>query len=186
MWLIVAAVVVLGVAWAWWRWGGTYHFVEVEPGALYRDGNRSLHQFSEALKRSRCRTVVTLVDDDEMSRPPFSGEAEACREAGVELVRVPVRLGGWPDSDQVRRFLEIATDPARRPVLVHCAQGVRRTGMMVAAYQESVLGYDAERAKREILRFGHSDRTVSDVRRFIDIYDPAARTVTSSMPQSVE
>jgi protein tyrosine/serine phosphatase len=69
---------------------------------------------------------------------------------------------------------------------VHCAQGVRRTGMMVAAYQESVLGYDRERATQEILRFGHSDRSIGDVRRFIDVYDPVKREVTAELPHSSE
>ena len=72
------------------------------------------------------------------------------------------------------------------PFTVHCAQGVRRTGMMVAAYQESVLGYDRERAKREILTFGHSERSIGDVKRFIDVYDPVKREVTEELPQSKE
>jgi Mn-dependent DtxR family transcriptional regulator len=49
--------------------------------------------------------------------------------------------------------------------------------MMVAAFQESVLGYDKQRAKSEILAFGHSENTINDIRRFIDAYDPKSRTI---------
>ena len=56
-------------------------------------------------------------------------------------------------------------NPGGGPVLLHCAQGVRRTAMFVAAYQESVLGYDKQRAKDAIISFGHSDRTVSEIKR---------------------
>jgi hypothetical protein len=58
--------------------------------------------------------------------------------------------------------------------------------MMVAAYQMSVLGYDKPQTINAIQSFGHSDRTINDVKTFIDIYDPATRTVTKEMQQSVE
>ena len=65
-------------------------------------------------------------------------------------------------------------------------QGVRRTGMMAAAFQESVLGYDKARTKDAILAFGHSERSIGDVKRFIDVYDPVKREVTQQLPQSQE
>jgi len=47
------------------------------------------------------------------------------------------------------------------------------------------MGYDKERARSELLSFGHSDRTVSDVKKFIDGYDPATGRVPENyMPSS--
>src|SRR5208282_5269890 len=137
----------------------TYHFAVVQEGLLYRDGNRSIGEFSRALDRAKPKTAVSLVDDHEFARPPFQAERELCRRRGIELVRIAIPLGGWPDSAQVQQFLAIAGDPRRQPVLVHCAQGVRRTGMMAAAFQESILHYDAAQAKAAMLSFGHSERT---------------------------
>jgi hypothetical protein len=54
--------------------------------------------------------------------------------------------------------------------------------MMVAAYQMSVLGWDKEKTKAAMLTFGHSQRTVGDVQKFIDVYDPATRTVPEGLP----
>ena len=96
------------------------------------------------------------------------------------------RLLGFETGDQIDEFLKIAADPKRQPVLVHCAQGVRRTGMMVAAYQESVLGYDQSKAKAAILSFGHSQRTMSDVTKFIDLYDPKQRSLPTTLPVGIE
>jgi protein-tyrosine phosphatase len=71
-------------------------------------------------------------------------------------------------------------------VLVHCAQGVRRTGMMVAAYELSVLKLDKDQAVAAIKGFGHSDRTIGDVKRFIEVYDPQTQQMTADMPHSQE
>lgn len=190
---VVASVVVtiVGLAaiagWTVYQWQSThYHYAMVQGGVLYRDGFKSAKQFDAALKRARIKTDVSLVDEREQAKPPLDQEQAVCARDGVELVRIPVTLGGWPNGDQVKQFLAIATDPAHQPVIVHCAQGVRRTGMMVAAYQESVLHWDAAKTKSSVLAFGHSERTTGDIKTFIDDYDPQAQVMTKKMEPSSE
>lgn len=168
----------------WWQARQAYHLATVQPGVLYRDGAKSASQFLAALDRVHPRTVVSLVDANESSdptKPQFAQEATLCAQKGVKLEKIEVKLGGWPTDQGIQRFLQIATDKQNQPVLVHCAQGVRRTAMFVAAYQESVLGYDAQRAKDAILTFGHSDRTINDIKRFIDHYDAKTRTESGDL-----
>ena len=175
--LIVAAGVCGGY---WWAKVQTYHAFTISPGILYRDGNRDLREFRHELDRDQIRTVVSLVDDREVAdpaKPQFRQEAEYCRDHGIRQVRIPVPLGGWPTSDQIREFLGIVADPANRPVLVHCAQGVRRTGMFMAAYQLSVLDRSIGWTQRTVQPFGHKESDLSDVRAFINGYDPATATV---------
>jgi protein tyrosine phosphatase (PTP) superfamily phosphohydrolase (DUF442 family) len=167
----------------------TYHYIEVADGVLYRDGNQDMRRFTTALGRANPKTVIPLIDDGELADPDkkqFVEEMTVAPEHGATIERIPVKLGGWPTTEDVRKFLEIAENKDKQPVLIHCAQGVRRTGMMVAAYQMSVLGWSKERANQEIETFGHSERTVGDIRRFIAIYDPATRTVTETLQQSKE
>jgi protein tyrosine phosphatase (PTP) superfamily phosphohydrolase (DUF442 family) len=163
----------------------TYHLATVQDGVLYRDGNRGLREFSTAVRRVRPKVVVSLIDDGELgdpNKPQFSQEADFLSTHGIRQVRIPVKLGGWPSSDDIRKFLAIAADPKNRPILVHCAQGVRRTGMFVAAYQESAMKFDPALAKSAILSFGHSDHVTDDVKAFIDAYDPVTMTVATTMP----
>lgn len=185
--LLVIAVALIGVGvWLWRQAFGTYHFAAVHDGVLYRDGVRDVSELARACRKAGIKTVVLLIDDAELRKEPFNSELAFLTKNNLKLVRLPIVLGGWPDTPCLRRFLDLANDPQARPVLVHCAQGVRRTGMMVAAYQMSVLGYDKEKAKREMLTFGHSQRTVGDVKRFIDAYDPVKREMTAAFATSAE
>src|SRR5215217_7737291 len=137
---------------AYQRWFDTYHLKAVQEGALYRDGVQSIDEFKTAVGRVKPRTVVCLVDEKEVAdpeKPQFRQEWEYLHSQGIQLKHIPVKLGGWPTSEDVRQFLETASKPEQQPVLVHCAQGVR---------------------------------TVADVKKFIDIYDPANRAVTTTMP----
>lgn len=173
--LVVLAVVVAvgGSALAYFKWFDTYRFEAVTEGVLYRDGMRNTWEFDTGLRQARPRTVVSLVTDAEVANPAkgdFQGEARLLRQKGIELVRLPVTFGGPPTAADMARFLAIVTDEDRQPVLVHCAQGVVRTGMMVAVYQRQVLGYDKARALAEVNIFGKGLERGARVKQFIENY----------------
>jgi protein tyrosine/serine phosphatase len=185
--IILAVAILIAVGWwIFWAYFDTYHLETIKDGALYRDGVRTLHQFDLAARKTHVKTIVSLVDDQEILAHPFTDELAYCKAHGIQVVRLPILLGGWPRGDQITEFLAIATDPTRQPVLVHCAQGVRRTGMMVAAYQLSVLKLDKDRTINAIITFGHSERSIGDVRKFIEHYDPQTEQMTKELPTSQE
>lgn len=182
-WIIflVFAAAVAAAVWLWMYRFGTYHFAEVEKGVLYRDGNRGLREFKTALRKGSVRTVVMLNDDQEVEKEPFKSELQYLDDQKIQVVRIPVKLGGYPTTDEVRQFLQVVNDRSKWPILVHCAQGVRRTGMMVAAYEESILGYDDAKTKSCILPFGRkpASQTLADVNAFINAYDGKTRSLTT-------
>lgn len=159
----------------WWMRLNTYHLATVQAGVLYRDGVSSMRKFKTAMRMTHARTIVRLIDDKEASEEPFTDEAQWCKQEGIAVKQINISPGGSPTEADVERFLAIVQDPANQPVLVHCHQGVNRTGMMVAAYQMSVMGYSRKKAVEAILRFGHSSRSYQDVLRFIDGYKLARR-----------
>jgi protein tyrosine/serine phosphatase len=184
--ILIAATLAAAGWWIFWNYFDTYHLATVRQGILYRDGVRSIRQFQLAIHKTHVKTVVSLVDDNEIQTHPFADEIAYCSANGINLIRIPITLGGWPTSGQIQQFLAIANDPAQQPVMVHCAQGVRRTGMMVAAYQESVLKFDKAQAEAAMMTFGHSQRLVADIKTFIEVYDPQMQSMTQELATSRE
>ena len=181
---IAFAIAVGAVAFVIYQKAHTYHLATVQEGVLYRDGLKSPTQFATTLDQVHPHTVVSLIDGKELAdanKPQLAQELQLCESRGIKLNRIPVPLGGWPSSDDIRQFLKIVSDKQNQPVLVHCAQGVRRTGFFVAAYQESVLGYDKSKTKAAVVSFGHHGSTIDQINKFIDGYDPQTQTVPADL-----
>ena len=179
-------IVVLAIGLFWYLRLQTYHFAAVQENVLYRSGNRGIRELASACRKGKIKTIVTLVDDQELSKEPFASEMKFAESCGIKVVRLPIPLGGWPSEDDVKKFLSIAQAKENQPVLVHCAQGVRRTGFLVAAYERAAMNYDREKTKANMLTFGHSRRTVGDIEKFVEVYDPTTGAVPTTMPISDE
>lgn len=128
--------------------------------AIERDDLPNFHRLSDGLYRSAQptpeglaafeamggRTVINLRTDD--TDQPAIGELD------LDYVRIP--MSAWTaDLEDVQRFLAIAIDPARQPVLVHCQHGADRTGLMCAAYRVVVEGWDKDQAIAEMTTGGY-------------------------------
>jgi len=179
--VVVVALLLLIGSGVWWTSFRTYRFAVVEEGKLYRDGVRSRRELETAYRKAQFRTVVNLVSQEEAARPEFQDEAAMCREKGIELVRIAVKEGAQPTDEDVEKFLSVAKDASRWPLLVHCAQGIQRTGMMVAAYQQRVLGYDKQRTLDAVLGFGKGVERTDAVKAFIERRYAAAAASPTTM-----
>src|SRR5215213_9736901 len=70
--VVSALVLILGtVNYVYYSYFQTYHLVVVDPGKVYRDGNRSLREFRNAVRRAKPRTVVAVIDQQEYDQPEF-------------------------------------------------------------------------------------------------------------------
>ena len=184
--LVAIALLNVIAAGIWCAYYDTYHFAVVRDGVLYRDGVRSPREFATAYRKSQFKTVVNLVSDAEFSRDEFQNEVALCREKGVDLIRIPIKEGGQPSDRDVEQFLKIAQDQSKWPVLVHCAQGIQRTGMMVASYQKRVLGYDKQKAIDSVLGFGKGKERTDAVKGFIESAYSNRGSETASAPSVAE
>jgi tyrosine-protein phosphatase SIW14 len=153
---------------------GLPSFGRVDDG-LCRSGQPDDEGYRTA-KALGVRTVVDL-------RGSKVGPA-ATAAAGLDLVVVRTGAKRVSEADLVA-FLRVATDPARRPVLVHCASGHDRTGAMVAAYRRVVCGWSAEAALREMRRFGAAP-WYRNLVKLIERLDPDAVRARLASPDGRE
>jgi hypothetical protein len=134
------------------------------------EGLGNLFQVSPELYRSRQPSTAALKNI--LAQHPFADGAQPIRT----VVALRVSDGGdgavlgnsdavhyeWlkfspfrPTDQDVLTFLRIVTDKASQPVLVHCAQGSDRTGMMVAIYRIVVQGWSKDDALKEMVDGGY-------------------------------
>ena len=81
------------------------------------------------LAQSGVSTVVDLRAEDGIEH-----DAKVVTDLGMRMVRLPVRDGQTPTSEEIETFLTAVRESGGK-VFVHCGAGVGRTGAMVGAYQ---------------------------------------------------
>lgn len=178
---LLAGVVVLlaaGVAGGlvWHHKARPKHFLTVAPGLLCRSGLLRPENLQRVLDEHGIRTVVSLLPparNEEMERW-LAEEERILEENDVPLVRIPMKARTPPTPDQVDRWLSLLDDEERHPILVHCKQGVIRTGVMVALYEMEYQRKDNIQTLAELPPFSHDldDPKYADVREFILDYTP--------------
>jgi len=83
----------------------------------------------------------------------FSSDRKIIGDTGIAYERIYMKPWHIEDEDVIR-FLQIATDPARTPVFVHCKRGADRTGLVCAVYRMVVCKWPREKAVRETTEGG--------------------------------
>lgn len=116
---------------------------------LYRSGQprggglSRLHQLS-------INTIINLRGANELTR----AEAAEAQALGLNYFNVELPRWGRPQDARVARILEIIAAPENGRVLVHCKDGVDRTGMIVAIYRMTHEGWTSTAALAEAERSG--------------------------------
>jgi tyrosine-protein phosphatase SIW14 len=113
-------------------------------GAQPRDGGLG------RLNELGINTIINLRGANKQTR---AEEAEA-RALGLNYFNVELPKWGRPQDARVKRILEIIAAPENGRVLVHCRDGVDRTGMMVAIYRMTHEGWTSNDALSEAEFYG--------------------------------
>jgi protein tyrosine phosphatase (PTP) superfamily phosphohydrolase (DUF442 family) len=108
--------------------------------SLYRSAQPS----AEGMKNLKAMGVETIVN-----LRSFHSDRDEIGETGLAYEHIYMKAWHPEETDAVR-FLQIATNPKRVPVLVHCQHGADRTGTMCALYRVAVQGWSKEEALEEM------------------------------------
>jgi len=122
-------------------------------------GAPNLHKVTDTLYRSAqpsaegMQNLKTLGIHTVINLRAFHSDHEELERTGLRGEHIYMKT--WhPERADAVRFLKLATDPTRAPVLVHCQHGADRTGTMVALYRIAVQGWSQEEAAREMTEGG--------------------------------
>ena len=138
---------------------GVGNFAKVTEG-VWR-GEQPTAEGMATLKSMGVKTIVSLC--------ALHSDRNMLRGLGLGYAHFPcTALAG--DDEVVASFLKIATDPAMRPVFVHCQHGSDRTGVVIAAYRVTVQGWAMAKARRELPRFNFHKIFVP-LERYLDEFD---------------
>jgi tyrosine-protein phosphatase SIW14 len=124
------------------------NFAEIQPGVAR--GGQPTDEGIRLLRDRGYRTVISFRSD--------SPDRDEVLRSGMGYVEIPLHAGIFgatdPTEEQVRHFLSVVTDPAKRPVFIHCLRGKDRTGVMSAIYRIEACGWTADEAIEEMRAFG--------------------------------
>ena len=116
---------------------------------LYRSGQPR----AGGLARLRELGINTIINLRGASKTTRAEEAEA-RAQGFNYFNVALPNGGRPKDTRVERIITLIAAPENGKVLVHCKDGVDRTGMIVAIYRMTHDGRSGNDALVEADRSG--------------------------------
>jgi protein tyrosine/serine phosphatase len=135
-----------------WRQSSWDNFGVVEPGRIYRSGRLRPAQLRAAIESYGLRTVVNLSAHDD--RPGDVEEESLVRERGLTYLGETWPGDGVVPPEKLRWVAGVLADPAKQPILVHCARGTYRTGAAIASVRILRQGWSLESARGEMERYG--------------------------------
>ena len=120
------------------------NFGEATP-TLYRGGQPSRRGFSILAERG-----INIVVDLRGSR---ESERRIVTHLGMRYVAMHWYCS-FPKDKTFAQFLRLVRENQGKKIFVHCRLGDDRTGMMIAAYRMAQEGWSAERAEKEMEKYG--------------------------------
>lgn len=120
------------------------HNMGLVASGIYRGAQPDAAGY-KTLKRMGVRTVIDL---------RHKSDRQAVEAAGMKSLRFPMSSSEGVDPETVRVIVAAMTDPANKPVFVHCAAGKDRTGLVVAVYRMEEEGWEKKDALDEMKAYG--------------------------------
>jgi len=112
------------------------NFYEVVGGEPYRSGQPDEEEIRKYVDHYKIRTILNLRGEN-IGKDWYDSEFLLTRELGVNLINFPISSKRILDIAEVEDLLRIMKE-APKPILIHCAGGADRTGIVSALYMAGV------------------------------------------------
>lgn len=137
------------------------HFEVHDPGMVYRSAWLRGDVFAELIEQHQIRTIINLCEPDEMGHERCLDQRQFVRGAGANLVELTMPPTVEANDPAVAKFVELLSNPASYPVLVHCQHGVTRTAKVLAIYDILHRHMTADQSLAAMPLFGRDEYNVS-------------------------
>jgi len=168
LWLVSAVLLAGIVAVGVWLVTSMRVF-EVIPDVIFRSRQLDPDELRSVASRHRIRTVISLRSNNP-SHQWLQDERAVCTELGIAHETVTILKDDWPARHHARRLADLL-DSADEPMLIHCLQGVDRSGW-ASAVAQLMEGVPLDEALIQLSpRFGHiCDSTLCPLHLFFTSY----------------
>ena len=139
-------------------WAGYLQLVgnihAVTPGVVYRSAQLNGDRLADTLKEYKIKSVINLRGEN-VDEAWYTDELKLTAAQGAKHFDLGMYAKSPPDAKTLARMFEILKT-APRPILIHCASGSDRTGLVAAVYKHFIEGLTPEVAARQLsFRYGH-------------------------------
>jgi len=155
--LVVIVVIVAGVIYGIKK--TRYQFIArnfgvVEAGEIYRSVLLTPRMFRKVVGENNIKTVLDL-GAYQPGSPEDLREQQLAEELGAERYRFQLDGDGTGNPNYYVQALRLMSDPEAQPILIHCAAGAQRTGVIVLLYRHIIQGQDFAQAYPESFQYKH-------------------------------
>ncbi len=141
----------------------------VLEGRIYRSGQPYPRQLGPVVRKLGIKTLINLRDEETVAHSPDCVyERRYAEEHGLKFVHVPMDCP--PKEESIPPLLKVLDDPANYPILLHCAEGIERSGEAAGIYRLERMGWTNEAVVEEMLALGVAGklRTSSKPMAYVD------------------
>jgi protein tyrosine/serine phosphatase len=130
------------------------NFHVLASGKAYRSAQLNRASLGEKIRELGIKTILNLREAD-VSAQWYKDEKDVAAKNGVQHFDFPLSEYDPVDAGTLEKIAGVLRD-APKPVLIHCAAGADRTGLISALYRLKVEGADPETSFKELsMWYGH-------------------------------
>jgi len=130
------------------------HFCTITPNEAYRSGQLDTEELQYYIVKYNIKSILNLRGQN-TGKLWYTEELKVCKRYGIKHYDIALSKSREPDKKDVHNLIRIF-HTAPRPILIHCAGGSDRTGLVSAMWKVIIDNEAKSKASRQLsIWYGH-------------------------------